>query len=186
MRQLLIVHALSWCDKSRAAEEPIKRLIASRAFDRIIELAPSRPDVLQSRYLEHDGDLLEHETLGPIPFLHERFFGSDALCPVADVTVLVGGVLNPGGGGCLSVTFAHLVQYLWNSGRPATVTVPVSATYNAEAGNAWARASAVDDVGAALHRSALYTVPADRLVYDDGAERPLDRRKLEFRILASG
>ena len=84
MSVLFIVHATAWCDKTCAAKEPIQQLITSGRFDRILEVIPSRQDIRTGRYLQHDGPLLEHEEVTPVPFFRDRLFGANSLFPAAD------------------------------------------------------------------------------------------------------
>jgi len=134
---LLIVHATSWSDKRRTAERPIAQLIVSGGFDSIIEIIPSRPDIKAARYLSHDGQVLEHDDITPVPFLRDQLFGDRPLFPAADRVTLVGGVINDTGGGCLNVTFDFLVRYLCRLSKYSTITVPIHATYSAEQAANW-------------------------------------------------
>jgi len=128
LRVLFIVHATAWSDKESAAREPIQRLINEGTFDQIIEIIQSRPDIRGQRYLSHDGLVLEHDEISPVPFLRDRLFGDDPIFPPAKSVTLVGGWLNAGEG-CLNVAFEHMARCFVRIGRSCEITIPLSATY---------------------------------------------------------
>jgi len=142
VKVLFIVHATAWSDKGSSAKEPIQRLISESDFDRIIEIIQARGDIKDKRYLSHDGLVLEHEEISPVPFLAQRLFGEDPIFPVADSVTLVGGVFNSSGG-CLNVAFEYLVRHHKMISRPCEITIPVSATYRAQ-GEPWQDAFQVE------------------------------------------
>jgi len=113
------------------AKSPIQWLISHEEFDRIIEIIQTRPDIRSGRYLTHTGTILEHKEITPVRFLRERLFGAEPLFPEADEITLVGGVLNPTGGGCLNVAFGHMVRFCAHYERHCFIRIPVSATYGA-------------------------------------------------------
>ena len=128
MNVLFIVHATAWSDKESIAKEPIQRLISEGRFDQIIEIIQSRPDIKDQRYLSHDGLVLEHDEISPVPFLANTLFGENPVFPAADSVAVVGGWFNAGEG-CLNVAFEHMVRYYQRIGGHCEITVPLSATY---------------------------------------------------------
>ena len=136
MQVLLIVHATAWSDKTCAAKAPIQQLIASGRFDQILEVIQVRPDIRAGRYLQHQGLLLEHAEVSPVPFFREQLFGATPLFPVADHITLVGGVFNATGGGCLNEAFDFLIRSQHRRRQPTRLTLPLRATYR-EHGHRW-------------------------------------------------
>lgn len=137
MQVLFIVHATAWSDKERSVSIPIQNLIAFGNFDRIVEIVQSRPDIVEGRYLSHEGQVLQHDEISPVPFFEEKLFGKDQLFPTANSVTLVGGVFNTTGGGCLNVAFDHLVKYQRRMERPCIVNIPIWATYQAGGEQGW-------------------------------------------------
>ncbi|MHB8997090.1 MAG: hypothetical protein ACYC63_17730 [Armatimonadota bacterium] len=113
------------------------RILKSGGFHRIVELVPARPDIQASRYLSHEGEVLEHVEISPVPFLCETLLSPEPLIPAADNVVLVGGQLNSTGGGCLNVAFDHLVRYLSRQGTSSTIRLPMRAAYSNENSRGW-------------------------------------------------
>lgn len=112
------------------AKSHIQLLASSEQFDQVIEVIQSRQDIYSQRYIEHDGQILQHSDVSPVPFFQQELFTSNHRFPLADEVVLVGGVLNSTGGGCLNVAFDFLIRYYALIGHRSKVTVPIFATYS--------------------------------------------------------
>lgn len=127
---LMIMHATSWSDKLERAKISLNDLVHSCQFEKIIEFLPNNEEIIQKRYVSHNGDLFIHDEISPVPYLNKYFdqIMSDLDLADGDPILLAGGVRN-GTGGCLDYLYRYVERYIDENNLHIKVSVVTEATY---------------------------------------------------------
>lgn len=127
---LMIMHATSWCDKTNKAKIKIQRLIDSDSYDVIIEFIPDRQDIFNKRYLTHNGIIVRHDEISPLPYLENHLSTLLESIELSDNDVIhvAGGVYNDLGG-CLNYLHRYMCNYVNKTGVKLDIEILDDATY---------------------------------------------------------